>query len=75
MTKYEVIKAHDGLAVGTVKVMSASPLCDYMVKNGYWRVVEDKPKKSQLLLNGVKATVKNIFKSKANDSSGHHQMR
>ena len=42
MAKYEVIKAHDGLAVGTIKEMpAASPIADYMTQNGYWRKVED----------------------------------
>lgn len=42
MAKYEVIKAHDGLAVGTIKEMpAASTIADYMTQNGYWRKVED----------------------------------
>ena len=74
MAKYEVIKSHDGLAVGTIKEMSAaSPIADYMTRNGYWRKVEDanaSQKKSDAAQSAQPAAAsassvkKNLFKRK-----------
>lgn len=74
MAKYEVIKAHDGLAVGTIKEMpAASPIADYMTQNGYWRKVEDTKdgrRKSDAVNDKSAAStpavdkVKNMFKRK-----------
>lgn len=44
MARFEVIKAHDGIGVGTIKSLPHSYITDYMVKNGYWRIIEDEQK-------------------------------
>lgn len=41
MPKYEVIKAHDGLPVGTIKDVPADSISAYMVDNGYWREIAE----------------------------------
>lgn len=40
MARFKVIKAHDGLQVGTFRELPASPVTDYMIKNGYWKEVK-----------------------------------
>lgn len=40
MARFEVIKAHDGLQAGTIRELPASPVTDYMIKNGYWKEVK-----------------------------------
>lgn len=37
MARFKIIKAHDGLQAGTIRVLPASPVTNYMVKNGYWK--------------------------------------
>lgn len=44
MTKFRVIKAHDGIEAGTIKVLAPSRLTAKMVQNGWWEeVVDDRP--------------------------------
>jgi len=40
MARFKVIKAHDGLQAGTIRELPASPVTDYMIKNGYWKEVK-----------------------------------
>jgi hypothetical protein len=45
MAKFRVIKAHDGIEAGTIKVLAPSRLTAKMVQNGWWEeVVDDQPK-------------------------------
>lgn len=45
MAKFRVIKAHDGIEAGTIKVLAPSRLTAKMVQNGWWEeVVDDLPK-------------------------------
>ncbi len=50
MAKFKVIRAHDGLEAGTIKVLAPSPLTAKMVQNGYWAEIPEsepvKPAKS-----------------------------
>lgn len=44
MAKFRVIKAHDGIEAGTIKVLAPSRLTAKMVQNGWWEEVqEDQP--------------------------------
>lgn len=44
MAKFRVIKAHDGIEAGTIKVLAPSRLTAKMVQNGWWgEVKETKP--------------------------------
>ena len=45
MAKYRVIKAHDGIQVGTEKSLPESTITAYMVENGYWEEVKEEKKK------------------------------
>lgn len=48
MAKFKVIKAHDGLEVGTIKVLTPCPVTAEMVRLGYWEEVKpEKPKKAR----------------------------
>lgn len=45
MATFRVIKAHDGIEAGTIKVLAPSRLTAKMVQNGWWEEVqEDQPK-------------------------------
>lgn len=46
MAKYRVVKAHDGIQVGTEKSLPESTITAYMVENGYWEVVKEPKKKT-----------------------------
>lgn len=41
MPKFKVIKAHDGIEEGFIKVLPISSLTEYMVANGYWEEVKE----------------------------------
>lgn len=41
MAKFKVIRAHDGLAEGTIRELPASAITAYMVKHEYWVEVKD----------------------------------
>jgi len=41
MATFKVIKAHDGLQVGDIRVLVPGAITDYMIQNGYWELVED----------------------------------
>ena len=41
MAKFKVIRAHDGIAEGTIKELPASAVTAYMVKNGWWEALPD----------------------------------
>ena len=43
MATFRVIKSHDGLEAGTIKVLAPSRLTDKMVKNGWWEEVDETP--------------------------------
>jgi len=38
---FRVIKAHDGLQVGTLRDLPEGPITEYMVKEGYWEKVAE----------------------------------
>lgn len=45
MAKFKVIKAHDGLEAGTIRVLAPCPITAEMVRLGYWEEVKpEKPK-------------------------------
>ena len=41
MAKFRVIKAHDGIEAGTIKVLAPSRLTAKMVQNGWWEEVKE----------------------------------
>lgn len=48
MATFRVIKAHDGIEAGTIKVLAPSRLTAKMVQNGWWEEVKEtqpKPEK------------------------------
>jgi len=45
MAKFRVIKAHDGLEAGTIRVLAPCAVTAEMVRRGYWEEVKPQPQK------------------------------
>ena len=45
MAKFKVIKAHDGLEAGAIRVLAPCPLTAEMVRRGYWEELKPQPPK------------------------------